>query len=63
MAGGILVVLQVVIIPVSRRIRMRMIRLDGGNAAQHQACGKQEGLKQCSGFHENVSFVVCLMKQ
>jgi hypothetical protein len=50
-------------IGVTRSIRMRTISLDGGNAAERQACSKQEGLKQYAGFHERVSFMVGLMKQ
>jgi hypothetical protein len=56
MAGSMPGVLHIMIITVTRSIRMRSISLNGGNAAQRQACGKQQGLKQCAGFHESDSF-------
>jgi hypothetical protein len=63
MPGAVPVIHQVVILAVAWITRVCGISLDSGNAAQRQACGKQEGLKQCSGFHEGVSFLVSLMKQ
>jgi hypothetical protein len=59
----VLVFQEVVIFAAARITRVRVISLDGGNASQYQACGEQEGLKQCAGFHESDSFLVCLMRQ
>jgi hypothetical protein len=52
-----------VIITTAQTMAVDAVGQDGRGTAQHQACGKQEGLKQCAGFHENDSFLACLMKQ